>query len=63
MLARIRKAITAGLSAALAVLGSGATRPDGLGLQDVELAIGSAVVVGFLTWLIPNAQAGNGNPG
>ena len=63
MLARIRKALTAGGGAALAVLSTAATKPEGIGLTDVELAVGAAIVIGFLTWLIPNAQAGNGNPG
>ena len=63
MLARIRKALTAGGGAALSVLSAAALKPQGVGLTDVELAIGSAIVIGFLTWLIPNAPAANGNPG
>jgi hypothetical protein len=57
MLARIRKALMAGFSAGLAVLGHAAIQPAGIGLTDVELAIGSALVIGFLTWLVPNKAA------
>ncbi len=54
MLTRIDKALTAGGSAALLVLGTAAHSSDGLGLTSVELAVGTFLVVGFLTWLIPN---------
>jgi hypothetical protein len=47
----------AGGGAALSVLTTAATKSEGVGLADVELAIGAAIVVGFLTWLIPNRAA------
>lgn len=53
----INKAITAGGGAAVAVLWKASENPDGIGLSDIELAIGAFVVVGFLAWLFPNKAA------
>lgn len=53
----INKAITAGGGAAMAVLIKASSNPQGIGLPDVELAIGAFVVVGFLAWLFPNKAA------
>jgi len=53
-LARIRKAAIAAEGAAVAVITTAATKPGGLGLSDVELAVGAFIVVGFLAWLFPN---------
>lgn len=53
----INKAITAGGGAAIAVLWKASQTPQGVGLSDLELAIGAFVVVGFLAWLFPNKAA------
>jgi hypothetical protein len=63
-LARIRKAIVAGVgagvgAAASVITAAASTHP--LGITDLELAIGALIVVGaaagFATWRIPNAPA------
>jgi len=57
MLTRIDKALVAGGSAALGVFGIALKRGDGIGLSDLELAVGAFLVIGFLTWLVPNKAA------
>ena len=54
MLTRIDKAIVAGGGAAAAVI---TARGGNLDLTTVELAIGSFLVVGLLTLIVPNKTA------
>ena len=61
MLAKIAKALAAGLLGAYAVyqIGRGAESPAGVGLSFDEWVnvISTAITVGFGTWFVPNAAA------
>jgi hypothetical protein len=63
MFTRIDKAIMAGLGAAASVATTAITQHGHADVTTAELAIGSFIVVGVLTFLWPNKQAASGAPG
>ncbi len=57
MIARIRKALVAGIGAGLAALSTGML--DGsLSQADWITIVGSTLVIALATWRVPNAKAG-----
>jgi len=61
MIARIRKAVIAGLSAGLSVAVGALVAAGSLDQEQISKAIGAgvaaAVVAGWATWRVPNAPA------